>query len=685
MNKTAKELTAFSKAMLLIHGMSDLLTFLHSEECEFLHVERINIILNDERLGEAIVYFLDANQQIQSDVIFHHNIDNYHQRYEEQVYQLDGVDFYYSHPKLAQHPAYQNVRSYYKIPLDTLDKHLGAIELINPKFDQLDGGENQFNLFNSMLVSFITHVLDHQHANTLTRHISDERDNYHILVDVTNAVISQSSKENLLTSLLNCLHPYFKIKELSIIDMDNGRCIQRDGRIVGNDIQTQCFFFNDISGSVLDIYYPETMIVTGNDLDQLRAEHSDFNIENDIECLILVPLIFRRELVGKIAYMLRDAAQLQEIDVALLQQIAARVALSMHSLRESQHSAQSLPKSTDILIDETYEHYQIFDDIISQSEVMSQVLDQVAMVASCDSTVLIEGETGTGKELIAQAIHKMSRRCNRQMIKMNCAAIPDGLFESELFGHERGAFTGAIKNRVGRFELADQSTLFLDEIGDLSLELQPKLLRVLQEHEIERVGHNQLIHVDVRLVVATNVDLLARVEEKQFRSDLYYRMNIFPIRLPPLRERAEDIPLLVKHFARLISKKMGKNIRAISQESMRCMTEYAWPGNVRQLKNFIERAVILTRGEVLNVPVHELVGMGQPVSSPAPALVVNASCANTSEDTISREAIIQALKESNGIVAGPRGAAVKLGLKRTTLLSRMQKMEISSKDYLVER
>ncbi|NAW69525.1 sigma 54-interacting transcriptional regulator [Vibrio sp. V28_P6S34P95] len=682
MNKTEKELTAFSKAMLLIHGISDLLTFLHSEECEFLHVERINIILNDERLGEAVVYFFDANKQIQSDVVFHHNIDNYHQSYEENVYQLDGVDFYYSHPKLAQHPAYQNVRSYYKIPLD---KQLGAIELINPMFDQLDGGENQFKLFNSMLVSFITHVLDHQHENTLTRHISNERDNYHILVDVTNAVISQSSKENLLTSLLNCLHPYFKIKELSIIETDKGRCIQRDGRIIGNDIQTQCFFFNDISGSVLDIYCSETIIVTGNDLKQLRAEYSDFNIENDIECLILAPLIFRRELVGKVAYMLSDAAQLQEIDIALMQQIAARVALSMHSLRGSQHSTHSQAKSTDILIEETYDHYQIFDDIISQSEVMSNVLDQVAMVASCDSTVLIEGETGTGKELIAAAIHKMSRRCNRQMIKMNCAAIPDGLFESELFGHERGAFTGAIKNRVGRFELADQSTLFLDEIGDLSLALQPKLLRVLQEHEIERVGHNQLINVDVRLVVATNVDLLARVEDKQFRSDLYFRMNIFPIRLPPLRDRAEDIPLLVKHFTRLISKKMGKNIRAITQESMRCMTEYQWPGNVRQLKNFIERSVILTRGEVLNAPVHELVGMGQPVSGHVSAKEFSPVAVHNNDETISREAIIEALKESNGIVAGPRGAAVKLGLKRTTLLSRMQKMEISSKDYLVER
>ncbi|NAX38190.1 AAA domain-containing protein, partial [Vibrio sp. V27_P1S3P104] len=529
------------------------------------------------------------------------------------------------------------------------------------------------------------HVLDHQHENTLTRHISNERDNYHILVDVTNAVISQSSKENLLTSLLNCLHPYFKIKELSIIETDKGRCIQRDGRIIGNDIQTQCFFFNDISGSVLDIYCSETIIVTGNDLKQLRAEYSDFNIENDIECLILAPLIFRRELVGKVAYMLSDAAQLQEIDIALMQQIAARVALSMHSLRGSQHSTHSQAKSTDILIEETYDHYQIFDDIISQSEVMSNVLDQVAMVASCDSTVLIEGETGTGKELIAAAIHKMSRRCNRQMIKMNCAAIPDGLFESELFGHERGAFTGAIKNRVGRFELADQSTLFLDEIGDLSLALQPKLLRVLQEHEIERVGHNQLINVDVRLVVATNVDLLARVEDKQFRSDLYFRMNIFPIRLPPLRDRAEDIPLLVKHFTRLISKKMGKNIRAITQESMRCMTEYQWPGNVRQLKNFIERSVILTRGEVLNAPVHELVGMGQPVSGHVSAKEFSPVAVHNNDETISREAIIEALKESNGIVAGPRGAAVKLGLKRTTLLSRMQKMEISSKDYLVER
>ena len=336
----------------------------------------------------------------------------------------------------------------------------------------------------------------------------------------------------------------------------------------------------------------------------------------------------------------------------------------------------------------------IFDDIISQSEVMNKVLEQVALVASCDSTVLILGESGTGKELIARAIHKLSLRSKTDMVKMNCAAIPAGLFESELFGHERGAFTGAISQRVGRFEQAHKGTLFLDEIGDMPLELQPKLLRALQENEIERVGKNALISVDVRIVVATNVDLLRRVEEKKFRNDLYYRLNVFPIQIPPLRERAEDIPLLVKHFTRELAKKMGKTITAIAAEDLAVMSAFPWPGNVRELRNFVERSVILTRGNVLNVPVHELKAASHsacvptekvPPINPEAAGVINSPEPAVKGDVvkpiIDKADVIKALKACHGVVAGPNGAANQLGLKRTTLLSRMQKMGINSQDF----
>ncbi len=368
-------------------------------------------------------------------------------------------------------------------------------------------------------------------------------------------------------------------------------------------------------------------------------------------------------------------------DVELFLQIAARVALAMHSLKVHEAISKTIPTTDYINIEESYMDHAIFDDIISQSEVMNKVLDQVAMVADCDSTVLIlGGESGTGKELIAQAIHKLSRRSNTRMVKMNCAAVPAGLFESELFGHERGAFTGAISQRVGRFEQAHKGTLFLDEIGDMPLDLQPKLLRALQENEIERVGKNQLISVDVRIVVATNANLLSMVESKGFRSDLYYRLNVFPIKIPPLRERPEDIPLLVKHFTRVISKKMGKDITAIAAETLDTLSKFPWPGNVRELRNFIERSVILTRGNVLSVPTEELIT----ISSLNNKMVKSKPILPASDNIFDRDAVISALRESNGIIAGPRGAAVKLGVKRTTLLSRMQKMGIKSHDYLDE-
>ena len=287
-------------------------------------------------------------------------------------------------------------------------------------------------------------------------------------------------------------------------------------------------------------------------------------------------------------------------------------------------------------------------------------------VAGTDSTVLILGETGTGKELIARAIHDLSCRRERTLVKLNCAAIPTGLLESELFGHEKGAFTGAIAQKIGRLELADKGTLFLDEVGDIPLELQPKLLRVLQEQEFERLGSTRTIRVDVRLVVATNRDLNKMVQEGTFRQDLFYRLNVFPIRVPPLRERTGDIPLLVHFFARKHARRMGRRIERIPAESMRALSNWSWPGNVRELENIIERAVILSPGLVLNVPLAEL-------RTPAVTCGPTNAKAVTLADT-EREAILRALREANGVIAT---AAVKLGMKRTTLNSKMRKLGIS--------
>jgi len=313
-----------------------------------------------------------------------------------------------------------------------------------------------------------------------------------------------------------------------------------------------------------------------------------------------------------------------------------------------------------------------FDRIIGNSAALESVLDQVEQVAPTDSTVLIEGETGTGKELIAHAIHNASQRCGRAFIKLNCAAIPLDLLESELFGHERGAFTGAIAQKIGRFEMADKGTLFLDEVGDIPSALQPKLLRVLQEQEFERLGSGRTHKVDVRLVAATNRNLVKMVARGQFRSDLYYRLNVFPILLPALRERREDIPALVTHFVKLFSRRMGKQVDSIPPETMAAFQCHSWPGNIRELQNLVERAVILSRDGLLPNPLKKRRTRAIILSSNAQSL----PSSMTLEDS-DRALIVETLEEVGWVVGGPRGAAAKLGLKRTTLMAKMTRMGIS--------
>jgi len=307
-----------------------------------------------------------------------------------------------------------------------------------------------------------------------------------------------------------------------------------------------------------------------------------------------------------------------------------------------------------------------FEDIVGKSAALRKVLDQVAIVAPTQSTVLLHGETGTGKELIARAIHELSPRHNRNLVKLNCAAIPAGLLESELFGHERGAFTGALMQKKGRFELADGGSLFLDEIGDISLELQPKLLRAVQEQEFERLGSARTIEVDVRMIAATHRDLPAMIRDGKFREDLFYRLNVFPIEIPPLRERRDDIPLLVDYFVSTVSQRMGKRIESVPEETMEILINHPWRGNVRELANFIERAVILSQGDELQVPIAELNASRARVFAPASTF-----------EQAERAVIIDALKSASGQISGKGGAAQRLGLKRTTLQNKMHKLNIN--------
>ena len=339
--------------------------------------------------------------------------------------------------------------------------------------------------------------------------------------------------------------------------------------------------------------------------------------------------------------------------------------------------ATSFPNVSRLEADQFYFEPEIssedcFEDIVGKSPALRKVLEHVAIVAPTDSTVLLHGETGTGKELVARAIHNLSSRRDRPYVRMNCAAIPSGLLESELFGHERGAFTGALMQRKGRFELADRGTLFLDEIGDISLELQPKLLRAVQEQEFERLGSAATIQVNVRMIAATHRDLRAMIQEEKFREDLFYRFNVFPIEIPPLRERREDIPLLVSFFVSKFAARMRKQISSISRQALDVLTNCPWKGNIRELANFIERAVIVTRGEELEVPMAAL-----PTSSDVVVAISSPSSFRQAESNV----IIDALRAAAGRIAGKGGAAERLGLKRTTLQNKIRRLGIAKAQY----
>jgi transcriptional regulator with GAF, ATPase, and Fis domain len=391
-----------------------------------------------------------------------------------------------------------------------------------------------------------------------------------------------------------------------------------------------------------------------------------------------VPLIHNGEVIGTLSVVSKIEGGFTQHEADVLVHIASQVAMAVDNamafsriaeLRDQLRQEKQYLES-EINLENNYE------DIVGDSKGLRQVLKEIETVAPTNATVLIQGETGTGKELLARAIHRLSPRNEHTFVKLNCAAIPAGLLESELFGHEKGAFTGAIARKLGRLELAHDGTLFLDEVGELPLDLQPKLLRAIQEREIERLGGNRVIPVNVRLIAATNRDLAQMVAEKQFRSDLFYRLKVFPIFAPPLRERASDIPVLVRHFVSTHSRRMGKAIETIPNETMQTLIRWHWPGNIRELENFLERAVILTRGPVLYAPLAELEARTDQEAEQEDTPTLHAA---------EREHILRTLRDTEGQIGGPDGAADRLGLKRTTLNSKIKKLGIERSDYMKSR
>jgi formate hydrogenlyase transcriptional activator len=391
-------------------------------------------------------------------------------------------------------------------------------------------------------------------------------------------------------------------------------------------------------------------------------------LKQTIGSLCYVALTTARHRLGALGFASKQTAA---YDVDFLQLVANQVAVAVENALAFACIEKLKEKLTreKVYLEEEIRTEHNFDEIVGESAALRRVLKEVETVARTDSTVLIRGETGTGKELIARALHQLSPRRDRTFVKINCAAIPTGLLESELFGHEKGAFTGAITQKVGRFELAHQGTLFLDEVGDIPPELQPKLLRVLQEQEFERLGSTRTIRVDVRLVAATNRDLAQMAANGQYRNDLYYRLNVFPVMLPPLRERREDIPRLVRHFAQKVARRMGRQIETIPAEAMDALVAYPWPGNVRELENVIERAVILSPGTALHINLGDLKTAGAQAELPPGGAVTLADA--------ERDHIIGVLRETGWVLGGPNGAAARLAMKRTTLQSKMKKLGIS--------
>ena len=568
------------------------------------------------------------------------------------------------------------------IPLVTARGKYGTLNIANPNPAAFPPDEVALlEQVSRQLAIAIENAMVLRRANSYRRQLSDHRDRLQLLLDVNNLVVSDLDYSSVLVKISQALrdviqHDYASI---ALYDAESGQ------------MQLHALTFTDergvqpadrllpLDGSPAGIAYQRGVVsMFGEaDLASFGPSGAPTLIAERIKSICCVPLVTRRSKLGVISVASRNANAFSTDDGSLLGQLSSQIAIAVENARAYGEIAvikDQLAGEKDYLQDEVRLAHD-FREIVGQGAALTRVLQTIATVAPTDSTVLLLGETGTGKELLARALHNLSRRHERTFVRLSGAALPTGLIESELFGYEKGAFTGAAMNKVGRLELANRGTLFLDEVGDLPLEVQPKLLRVLQEREFERLGSTRTLRVDVRLIAATNRDLEAMVSNGLFRSDLFYRLNVFPIHVPALRERREDIPALVNHFVAKFAREMNRRITTIPDETIAALVRWHWPGNIRELENVIERAVILSSGPVLRVPPSAV----HPSQQARHAVPRDASPARLHD--AERDAIVRALRESNGVVAGPRGAAARLGVKRTTLQSKMRKLGITRPGY----
>jgi formate hydrogenlyase transcriptional activator len=561
------------------------------------------------------------------------------------------------------------------LPLHTAVRRLGALCFAREAQDAFS--RNEIGLL-SLIADYVALAIDDRlnfaHSETVQTQLESERKKLQLILDLNNSVVSNLELREVLKSVSPGIRKIMRLDGVALILPD---AANKQLQLFALDFpESKGIAHQNMSrpldGSLAGQVFRTGKPWVGNIEDLNGSGFGNWVISGEgVETLCMLPLIRCNSTLGVLCLLRLEKNAFTQPDIEFLAQIAGQVAIAIDNAfayRRITELSDQLKQENLYLEDEIRSELN-FEDIIGNSTALRQVLRQVEAVAPTNSTVLIQGETGSGKELIARAVHNLSQRRNRPFVKLNCAAIPTGLLESELFGHEKGAFTGAIAQRIGRFELASQGTIFLDEISEIPVDLQPKLLRVLQEREFERLGSSRTLRTDARLIAATNQDLSVMVEEQKFRSDLFYRLNVFPIYVPPLRERKEDIPFLVRHFAQHFARNMTKDIDTISAETMNALTHYPWPGNVRELQNVIERAVILSKGPTLKVDLSDL-------RSKSSDLNGHTNGSATLEE-IERRHILSVLEQSNWVFAGPNGAAAKLGIKRPTLQFRMQKLGIS--------
>jgi formate hydrogenlyase transcriptional activator len=574
------------------------------------------------------------------------------------------------------------IQSVCMLPLTTVHRRIGSMFIASKNPDAYSEDEVRFlTMVADQMALAIDDALNFEASRTA-------QDQLKLLLDLTNSVVSTLDLRELLRSVSGNLRRAMSCDLAGVGVPDPGN--KESLRLYALDFPDSKGFIKEEILIPIEGTPPGTVFRTGEPIvgmirDLCSLISGSPPIAEGMKTGCVLPLLSRGRTHGVLLLGRRDEKSFSREEMEFLMQVAGQVAIALENALAYKKIAELKEKLTQekLYLEDEIRTELNFEEIVGKSAALRRVLQQVATVAPTGSTVLIHGETGTGKELIARAIHNLSSRQSNAFVKLNCAAIPMGLLESELFGHEKGAFTGAIAQRIGRFELANGGTVFLDEVGEIPLELQPKLLRVLQEREFERLGSTRTLSTDARLIAATNRDLASMVEEQKFRSDLFYRLNVFPVRVPSLRERPEDIPLLVRHFTEQCARRMNRKIETISSETLKQMRQYHWPGNIRELQNVIERAVILSTGPVLNVPLGEIqsrpsttVASREGELNKVPGSATRQGIRDVLEET-ERKHILGVLAQTNWVVAGPNGAATRLGMKRSTLQLRIRKLGLS--------